>query len=64
MKPKEIIKFTEELRNITFLKIRDKDIRKELTKLKILINDIFKLVNSKYAKAYEEEPILEKLRKS
>ena len=62
MTPKEIHKFTEELRQITFLDLKNENIRKELTKLGVLIGDIFRLTNAKYADAYKEEPILKELR--
>ena len=63
MNSKEIKKFTQELRNVTFLELKDDNIRKELTLLGVLLADIFKLVNAKYTNAYKEEPILKELRK-
>jgi hypothetical protein len=62
MNPKEIHKFTEQLRNITFLELKNETMRKELTKLGILVADIFRLTNAKYTDAYKEEPILKTLR--
>ncbi len=63
MRPKEIYKFTEQLRQINFLELRNEKVRLELTKLGVLIGDIFRLTNAKYSNAYKEEPILKELRK-